>query len=148
MRLQAAQNKCIRFCLKSNEISRIKSKDFEKIKWLPIHERASQCSLCNVYKFFTKNCPDYFDEIYVPLEINGIHTRSSYQKLNVPHRKTNVEQKALSYVGPSLWNNLNKTLKTSASLNAFKHNIKQHFFLMNWKKKTLNNSFYNFHVLK
>ena len=56
--------------------------------------------------------------------------KSSYQKLNVPHRKTNVAnvgQKALSYVGPSLWNNLNKTLKTSTNLNTFKHNIKQHF---------------------
>ena len=77
--------------------------------------------------FFTKNCPSYFDEIYVPLETNGVHTRSSYQKLNVPHRKTNVGQKALSYVGPSLWNNLNKTLKTSTSLYTFKHNIKKHF---------------------
>ena len=73
-------------------------------------------------------CPNDFDEIYVPLETNGVHTRSSYQKLNVPHRKTNVGQKALSYVGPSLWNNLNKTLKTSTSLNAFKHNMKQHYF--------------------
>ena len=63
--------------------------------------------------FFTKNCPSYFDEIYVPLETNGVYTRSSYQKLNVPHRKTNVGQKVLSYVGPSLWNNLSKTLKTS-----------------------------------
>ena len=52
---------------------------------------------------------------------NGVHTRSSYQKLNVPRRKTNVGQKALSYVDPSPWNNLNKTLKTSNSLNAFKH---------------------------
>ena len=52
---------------------------------------------------------------------------SSYQKLYVPHCKTNVGQKALSYVGPSLWNNLNKTLKTSTSLNTFKHNIKKHF---------------------
>ena len=56
------------------------------------------------------------------------HTRSSNQKLNVRHRKTNVGQKALSYVGPSLWNNLNKTLKTSTSLNTFKHNIKKHYF--------------------
>ena len=79
-------------------------------------------------QIFTKNFPNYFDEIYVPLETNGVHTRSSYQKLNVPHRKTNVGQKALSYVGPSIWNNLNKTLKTSTSLNAFKHNIKQHYF--------------------
>ena len=70
----------------------------------------------------------YFDEIYVPLETNGVHTRSSYQKLNVPHRKANVGEKTLSYVGPSLWNNLNKTLNTSTSLNAFKHNIKQHYF--------------------
>ena len=53
--------------------------------------------------------------------------RLSYQKLNVPHRKTNIGQKALSYVGPSLWNNFNKTLKTSTSLNTFKYNIKQHY---------------------
>ena len=128
MRLQAAQNKCIRFCLKLNDRSSIKSEDFEKINWLSIHERVSQCSLCSIYKFFTKNCPNYFDEIYVPLKTNGVHKRSSYQKLNVPHQKTNVGQKALSYVGPLLWNNLNKTLKTSTSLNTFKHNIKKHYF--------------------
>ena len=60
---------------------------FSKSNWLPIHQRVSQCSLCNIYTFFTKNCPKYFDEIYVPLQTNEVHTRSSYQKLNVPHRK-------------------------------------------------------------
>ena len=128
MHLQSDQIKCIRFCLKLNDRSSIKTEDFEKINWLLIHKRVSQCSLCSIYKFYTKSCPNYFDEIHVPLETNGIHTRSSYQKLNVPHRKTNVGQKALSYVGPSLWNNLNKMLKTSTSLNTFKHNIKQHLF--------------------
>ena len=39
------------------------------------------------------------------------------KKLNVSHWKTNVGQIALSYVGPSLRNNLNKTLNTSTSLN-------------------------------
>ena len=39
MRLQAAQNKCIRFCLKQNDRSSINFEDFEKINWLPIHER-------------------------------------------------------------------------------------------------------------
>ena len=57
VRLQAAQNKCIRFCLKLNARSSIKTKDFEKINWLPIHERVLQYSLCSTYKFFTKNCP-------------------------------------------------------------------------------------------
>ena len=56
MRLQAAQNKCIRFCLKLNGRSSIKSKDFETRNWLPIYERVSQCFLCSVSKFFNKNC--------------------------------------------------------------------------------------------
>ena len=120
--------------LKLNDRSSIKSEDFEKINWLPIHERISQCSLCSIYKFFAKNCPNYFDEIYVPLETNGVHTCSSFQKLNVPHRKINIWQKALSYVGSSLWNNLNKTLETSTSLNTFKHNIRAHY-LNELKKK-------------
>ena len=42
--------------------------------------------------FFTKNCPNYFDEICVLLETNGVHTLSSYRKLNVPHRNANVGQ--------------------------------------------------------
>ena len=33
--------------------------------------------------FFTNNCPSHFDEIYVSLEINGVHKCSSYQNLNV-----------------------------------------------------------------
>ena len=48
MCLEAAQNKCIRFCLKLNGRSSIKSEDFEKINWLPIHERISQCPRCSI----------------------------------------------------------------------------------------------------
>ena len=135
-RLQAAQNKCIRFCLKLIDRSSIKSKDFEKIKWLPIHERISQCSLCSIYNCLAKNCPNYFDETYVLFKTIGIHTSSSNQKLNVPHRKTNVGQKGLSYVGHSLWNNLNKTLKNPSSLNIFKRNIKKHYFNKLKKKES------------
>ena len=90
---------------------------------------------------------EYDNEIYVPLEINGVHTRSSYQKLNIPHRKTNVGQKALSYIGSSLWNNLNKALKISTSLNPFEHNTKQHYF-NELKKKSLNNRCCTFDVSK
>ena len=100
--IKAAQNKCIRFCLKLNDRSSIKSEDFEKINWLSTHERISQCSLCSIYNFFVKNCPNYFDEIYVPLETNGAHTHSSYQKLNFPLRKTNVGQKAFLYCSLAL----------------------------------------------
>ena len=127
-RLQAAQNKCIRFCLKLNDRSSIKSKEFEEINWLPVHERTSQSSLCSAYKFFANTCPDYFDELFFPQETNGVRTRFSYQRLSLPKRTTNIGQKALSYIGPSLWNNLNKSLKTSGSINSFKHKIKEHYF--------------------
>ena len=73
------------------------------------------------------------DEVFSKVECNGIRTRYSYQKLKLPHRKTNQGLRALSYVGPSLWNNLDKSLKTSASLNTFKHDIKNQFFRMNNK---------------
>ena len=61
--------------LNTNRKIVFETKDFEKINWLPIHEGVSQCSLCSIYKFFTKNCPNYFAEIYVPLETTGVRTR-------------------------------------------------------------------------
>ena len=88
-RLQAAQNKCIRFCLKLNDRFRLKSKEFERINWLPVQERISQCAVCNVYKFFSKHSPDYFEELFFPTEETAIRTRSSFQKLKIPRRKTN-----------------------------------------------------------
>ena len=127
-RLQAAQNKCIRFCLKLDDRFRLKSKEFERINWLPVQERISQCAVCNVYKFFSKHSPDYFEELFFPTEETAIRTRSSFQKLKIPRRKTNIGLKSLSYTGPSLWNNLNENLKRSSSINDFKHKIKEFYF--------------------
>ena len=39
--LLAAQNKCIRFCLKLGEKKGISVEEFEKINWLPIYERVN-----------------------------------------------------------------------------------------------------------
>ena len=127
-RLQAAQNKCIRFYLKLGDRTSIKVKEFEIINWLPIQDRVNQCTLSWIYRFHTKKAPEYLDEIFSYAECNGISTLYSYQKLKISRRKTNQGLRALSYIGPSLWNNLNKSLQTYVSLNAFKHNIKDHYF--------------------
>ena len=134
-RLQAAQNKCIRFCLKLDDRFRLKSKEFERINWLPVQERISQCAVCNVYKFFSKHSPDYFEELFFPTEETAIRTHFSFQKLKIPRRKTNIGLKSLSYTGPSLWNNLNENLKRSSSINDFKHKTKE-FYFEELKKKT------------
>ena len=68
--------------------------------------------------------PGYTNDVFLCAKPNGIPTCCSYQKLKLPHRKTNPGLRALSYIGPSLWNKLDKSLKKSFSLNAFKHNLK------------------------
>ena len=42
-RLQDTQNKCNRFCLKLDDRKSITVQEFEKINWLPIHERVNHC---------------------------------------------------------------------------------------------------------
>ena len=135
-RLEAAQNKCIRFCLKLGHRKSITVKEFEKINWLPIHERVNQCIHSCIYKFHAKKAPDYIDEIFYHAECNEILTRYSYQKLKLAHRKTNQGLRALSYIGSSLWNNQDKYLKTPASLNSFKDNIKDYYFRKGNKKES------------
>ena len=53
-------------------------------------------------------------------------SRNNYAKLKVPFRKTTMEQKSLSYIGPSVWNKLPSSMKRN-SLNKFKHDVKKHY---------------------
>ena len=48
------------------------------------------------------------------------------QKLKIPFRMTNMGQKAVSFVVPSLWNSLPKLIKKPDNLNTFKHNVKNY----------------------
>ena len=52
--LQAAQNKCTRFCLKLGDRKSITVKEVDPINWLPIHERVKQCIHSCIYKFHAK----------------------------------------------------------------------------------------------
>ena len=88
-RLQADQNKYMGFCLKLGYKKSIKITEFEKLNWLPIHDRVNQCTLSSIYKFYANNAPDYMNEVFAHAESNRIPTRCSYQKLKLLHRKTN-----------------------------------------------------------
>ena len=135
IRLRVAQNKYIRFCLKLGDRTSIKINEFEKVYWLPIHDRANQCTLSSIYKFHPNNAPGYMNEIFSHAECNGIPARCSYQKLKLPHRKTIQGLRVLSYIDPSLWNNFDEALKTSVSFNAFRHKLKDYHFRKGNKKE-------------
>ena len=68
--------------------------------WLKLTEKKNIEARQNVTGFLKKK------SVYWSIPKKSIpKIKSSYQKLNVPHRKTNaanVGQNALSYVGPSL----------------------------------------------
>ena len=66
-------------------------------------------------------------EMFIPFDQNII-TRNSDLKLVQPYRKTKVGQQGLSYIGPSLWNNLPSVFKRNNNLNSFKHDLKNKFF--------------------
>ena len=42
-----------------------------------------------------------------------VGTRNNFSKLKNPFRKTNTRQKAISYIGPSIWNSLPGSIKTA-----------------------------------
>ena len=105
----------------------ISSKEFESINWLPVYKRVHQCINAITFKFVNNACPHYLNEVYEYAPLCRIESRRNFAKLKFSFRKTNMEQKDLSYIGPSLWNNLPGGTKKTTVLNTFKHNLKNKY---------------------
>ena len=120
------QNNCVRFCLQLEKKTQTGVAKFKEINWLNINDRFSQCVLSSIYKFFNSESPEYFNEIYFPAEPSNINTRSSFQRLKQPLRKSNKGLNSASYSGSSLWNKLPIEIKRPRSTNSFKHNVKSY----------------------
>ena len=61
LRLQASQNKCIRFCLQLDKRSKIRVKEFLQLNWLNVHDRYLQFIVSDIFKFQNDQCPNYFN---------------------------------------------------------------------------------------
>ena len=126
-KLQALQNKCIRFCLKLDSRSHISDNEFKDINWLPVAKRIEQCIDVSVFKYMNNDCPSYMSEIYEAAPQTNLNLRNNFLKLKHPFRKTNIGQKALSYIGPTFWNSLPNECKKITNCNSFKHKLKDSF---------------------
>ena len=87
------------------------------------------------FKFLRKNVRQYFYNLHKPSGHDKINTRSSILKLKHPSRSTCSGQNILSYLTPTVWNNLPICLKLSNTLNSFKHGVEKHFS-RNWNTKS------------
>ena len=103
-KIQIMQNKCIRFCLRLDKMHHISDEDFRLINWLPTRKRVDQCINTITFKFVSDT--HYLKEIFEFAPHCRIDTRNKFAKLKIPFRKTNMGQKAIAFVGPSLWNSL------------------------------------------
>ena len=61
-KLQVAQNKCFRLCLKVNSRQHIGAKEFKKINWLPTKERVEQRIATKVFKYWKSTSPLYVNK--------------------------------------------------------------------------------------
>ena len=95
----------------------------------------------DIFKFYNNQCPDYFNEVFCPVDDIGVAKCCCNKKLKLPFHKSKLGMQSLSYIGPSTWNKLPNNLKIATNINCFnKHNIKKYF--LNKLSEILFNAFY------
>ena len=114
-KLQVTQNKCIHFC-QLDKISIVSHKEIKDLNWLPVINRFEQCVISIVFKFINSNCLYYLNEVFQFAPEGNISLRSNFLKLKQPFQNTNTIQKALSFIGPSFWNQIPETLKLVSAI--------------------------------
>ena len=97
------QNKCTRFSFLLDEMSRICVKEFLELNWLNVHDRYLQFIVSDVFKFYSNQCPDYFNGVFCPIDNNGVDTRCCNTKLKLSFHKWKLGMQNLSYVEPCTW---------------------------------------------
>ena len=122
-KIQIMQNKCMRFCLRLDQMHHISLTEFRSINWLPTKERVHQCINAITFKFVNKNCPFYLNEILEFTLHCRIDTRNSFEKLQHPFCKTYMGHKTLWYKVLLCGTIYPKSLKKH-NLNTFKHKLK------------------------
>ena len=115
------QKKCIQFCLKLDKTHHISKNELRLINWLPTSKTVDQCINTITYNFINNTCLYYVNEIFEFAPHCRIGTKNNFSKLKNSFRKLIMEQKAISYIAPSISNNLPDSNKRANSLNNFKH---------------------------
>ena len=126
MYFRAAQNECITFYLKLGDRRSITVKEFETTNWLPIHERVNQCTLSCIYKFHARKHPIIWIKFF-PCRVQ----QNSYTSPLSETKDTSSQNKSRFKIYIRF-----KSKFTFASLNAFKHNIKDYYFQKGNKKES------------
>ena len=127
-KLQKVQNHAARVLCGLRKYDHI-TPALQALHWLPIKKRIEYKIAMLCYKCIHMLAPKYLCDmisIYTPRR----RLRSSLDKylLNVPKVRTGFGERAFSYSGPKIWNDLPYDVRASESLNSFKQKLKTHLF--------------------
>ena len=100
----------MRFCVQLHKIPRICVEEFLELNWLNVHDRYLPFIVYGLFKFYNKQCSDYFNEVFCSVENNGVAMHSCNKKLKLPFHKSKSGMQSLSYVGPNTSNKLPNNL--------------------------------------
>ena len=81
--------------------------------------RYLQFIVSDIFKFYINQCPHYINEVFCPVDDNGVAMHCWNKKLKIPFLK--------SKLGFCFFNKLPNNLKITTSVNCFKHDIKKYF---------------------
>ena len=126
-KLQTAQSTCIRFCLGMERKGHIGLNHFKKINWLPVKNRVDECIAVTAYNFKNNLSPVNMSDICTLNSSPVVKTRRSVDNFLGPIYVKEMSTQSISYLGSKIWNGLDRNIKTSTSINSFKHALKKQF---------------------
>ena len=104
------------------------------LHWLPV-ERRTEYKIATIRSnLITGTGPPYLSdllELYTPSRT--LHSSAVTRIFRIPNRRKRFQgQRAFSFIGPSMWNNLPLSLRHVQTLSAFKSQLKTHLFSISY----------------
>ena len=129
-KMQRIQNMCAKLVLGRQKYDSSKDALYE-LHWLPVKARITFKLLTFMYNCSVGHAPKYLTELFKE-KIPARNLRSTVwydgcYDVKRTKRKTFMDR-SFGVVGPKLWNDLPSSIRTSASINIFKRNLKTFLF--------------------
>ena len=127
-RLQATQNKMVRFILDLGPRTHNGRAHFEEVGWLPVHLRVDSLILGHVHKIHCNSAPSYMNEHFkLANEVHSYSTRfRDSNSYSIPKVK-GFGEKTFAYNGCQVWNRLPSHFRSISNHRHFKKSVKEHF---------------------
>ena len=129
-KLQRVQNMAAKAVLKRGKYTSLKD-SLQTLHWLPIRSRINFKISVLVYKCLHGEAPEYPQNLLITyiLRREGLRSETIIDRLIVPRTEKKIfADRALSVVGPKVWNSLPNDVKSQKDVEHFKKCLKTHLF--------------------